>query len=722
MIRNTIPRGKLALLCLVLSLIALSLTGCVGLAAAPSIPTVSSFSANPSTIVSGQSASLTWASTNADFATLDNGVGQVSPNGGMTVSPTQTTVYTLTVKGPGGMVNSQLTVSVKSAASVTISANPTTIFVGQSTLLTVAASAATKVVVTDNVDATTYTLPVTGGTQSVSPVASTTYTATATDSSGKTVSAAATVTVNPAPTFQASVKHILFMMQENHTFDNYFGMLNPYRSTNGWNVGDDGKTYNVDGIDDKLSKISNMDDEGQSFSLFKLKSTCIDDDSSAWVQSFGDVNRFDFAPTRPMLMDGFVHVAENFAKDKSGEGDFTDIVGQRAMGYYDQDYLNYYYYMASQFALSDRWFSPVASESIPNRIATMTGGTTQGLVHDPGSNEDNLQVLLTIPTIFEELDGASVSWKIYYSTTEDQCSAGASDGDCGVSTLAYPKFPATTFTYFKYSENDLYANPTKAACTPPTQNSGPAVGDPNNNFCIDTSHIAPLSQYFTDLQNGTLPSFAWIEPGYSHNDEHPGSGQSVLLGQAQTANILNSFVTSSSYKDSIFFWSYDEGGGPYDHVPPVPGHTNDFTDASLGITTDISSIAVNPDAFNPCVPPGGAPPTLHCDLHPGDPGVSPGDAPATQGFAAQLGFRLPNMVISPFTRKHYVSHIPMDHTAIIRLVETRFIGTSAHLTARDNTQPALMDFFDFTNMPWATPPNPPAPTSAGTCDAANMGP
>jgi phospholipase C len=721
MIQTSLPSAKLALLVAILSSITLCLTGCVGLAAVPSMPTVNSFSANPSTVVAGQSTSLAWSSTNADFATLDNGVGQVSPNGGMTVSPTQTTVYTLTVKGPGGSVSSQLTVTVNSAATVTISANPTTIFVGQSTVLTVAASNATKVVITDNVDSNTYTLPITGGTQTVSPTATTIYTATATDSKGKAVSATATVTVNPAPTFQGSVNHILFMMQENRSFDSYFGMLNPYRAANSLNVGDDGKTYNVDGIDDKLSKISNMDDEGQSFSLFKLKSTCIDDDSSAWVQSFGDVNRFNFAPTRPALMDGFVHVAENFAKNKSGAGNFTDTVGQRAMGYYDQDTLNYYYFMASQFALSDRWFSTVASESVPNRIATMTGGTTQGLVHDPGSNEDNLQVLLTIPTIFEELDNASVSWKIYYSTTEDQCSAG-NQGDCGVSTLAFPKFPATTFTYFKYSQNYLTVNPGKGPCPPPTQNSGPAVGDPNNNFCIDTAKIAPISQYFTDLQNGTLPSFAWIEPGYSHNDEHPGSGQSIQLGQAQVANILNSFMGSSSYKDSIFFWSYDEGGGPYDHVPPVPGHTNDFTDASLGITTDISSIAVNPDGFIPCVPPGGAPPTLHCDLHPGDPGVSPGDAPATQGFAAQLGFRLPNMVISPFTRKHYVSHIPMDHTAVIRLVETRFIGVSAHLTARDNTQPALMDFFDFTNTPWATAPNPPPPVSSGTCDAANMGP
>ena len=64
-------------------------------------------------------------------------------------------------------------------------------------------------------------------------------------------------------------------------------------------------------------------------------------------------------------MDGFVHTAENFAKNTIGGQDpATDLQGRRAMGYYDQNLLNYYYYMASQFAVSDRWFSPVASKSI----------------------------------------------------------------------------------------------------------------------------------------------------------------------------------------------------------------------------------------------------------------------------------------------------------------------------------------------------------------------
>jgi phospholipase C len=64
----------------------------------------------------------------------------------------------------------------------------------------------------------------------------------------------------------------------------------------------------------------------------------------------------------------------------------------------------------------------------------------------------------------------------------------------------------------------------------------------------------------------------------------------------------------------------------------------------------------------------------------------------------------------------------MDHTAIIKFVESRFIGPGTHLTARDAAQPDLLDFFDFTNVPWKTPPTPPTPVPPGACHADNMGP
>jgi phospholipase C len=686
--------------------------------------------ANPPSITTGSSSVLTVGATNATTVTISGTDGtsyMLQPAGGMqTVTPTATTTYTVTATGPGGTATAMASVTVTPppAPAVTISASPTTITSGTSSTLTVTATNATSVTIAGS-DNTSYTLQPAGGRQSVSPTATTIYTATATGAGGSTT-ANATVTVIPAASLQ-SVNHVIFMLQENHTFDNYFGMLNPYRQGNHFTMGADGNTYSVDGIDDKLGTISNQSDEGTNYPLFKFTSSCIDDLTSSWLESYGDISRYDFSAQRSINVDGFVHTAENYAKNCAAmggtgcAGNFTDLTGQHAMGYYDQDLLNYYYYMASQFAVSDRWFSPVSSKSIPNRIATFTAGTTQGLAFDPGT-DDNLPQL-DIASIFSELDAANVTWKIYYTVTQAGCT---DEDDCQGSASA--EYPATDFSYLLYSQQYIYENPNGDPCAGTTQGST-VVGDTSNSFCIDPNHIAPLSTYYSDLQNGTLPSFAFIEAGYGVNDEHPGSGQSILAGQQEVANIVNHLTASSSWASSVFFLAYDEGGGPYDHVPPVPGHSNDYTDASVGSVSnsdipDISTISVNSDSYNPCEP-SGMQATTHCDLHPSDPGTTTTDAAAEQGFAAQLGFRVPNMIISPFTRAHYVSHVPMDHTAVLKFVENRFIGPTAHLTLRDAAQPNLLDIFDFAGQPWATPPPPPAPITdpnGTTCTPTTFAP
>ena len=383
----------------------------------PAAPTVT-ITAKPASIASGSSPTLIVSATNATQVTITgtDGSGYSLPAGGgtLTVSPAATTTYTAVAAGAGGKTSSTTTVTVvpPAAATVAIVANPAAIISGNSSTLTVTATNATQVKVTGT-DGSAYTLQLDGGTQTVSPTATTTYTTVATGAGGN-ASATATIKVS-APGGIQSIDHVIFMLQENHTFDDYFGMLNPYRKTNGLNVGDDGKDYEVDGIDDKLSKISNQDDEGDTYSIFKFTSTCIDDETSDWLASYGQVNRYDFLTTRPILMDGFVSNAEGYAKSCAApgsgcSGNFTDLTGKRSMGYYDQGFLNYYYYMASQFALSDRWFSPLSSKSIGNRIATFTGGTTQGLVKDP-NKDDGLTGQLNIPNIFQELDQADVSWK-----------------------------------------------------------------------------------------------------------------------------------------------------------------------------------------------------------------------------------------------------------------------------------------------------------------------
>jgi phospholipase C len=174
-----------------------------------------------------------------------------------------------------------------------------------------------------------------------------------------------------------------------------------------------------------------------------------------------------------------------------------------------------------------------------------------------------------------------------------------------------------------------------------------------------------------------------IEGGYSSGlDEHPDS--SVQGGAQYVSSLINGLMSSPSWKDSVFILTYDEGGGLYDHVPPQP--------------------AVNPDGIAPV------------DLLPTDICSSGGGANCDFNYT---GFRVPLIVISPFTKKNYVSHTVADYTAILALIERRF-GISP-LTKRDAAQMDMTEFFDFQNIPWATPPTPPAQATGGTCNPQNLG-
>jgi len=104
---------------------------------------------------------------------------------------------------------------------------------------------------------------------------------------------------------------------------------------------------------------------------------------------------------------------------------FYDVNGIRAMGYYDNTDLNYYYYMASQFSTSDRWFAPAMTRTQPNRHY-LIAGTSQGYAYPIGT-DSNDQSLLTAKTIFQALQNAGISWKIYVDPTNTPCASNPTD-------------------------------------------------------------------------------------------------------------------------------------------------------------------------------------------------------------------------------------------------------------------------------------------------------
>ena len=411
---------------------------------------------------------------------------------------------------------------------------------------------------------------------------------------------------NPDPPDLSVVSHIVYMLQENQGFDHYFGQLNTYRQSQGF-------AADVDAMPAGASQVSY--DHSTSFTPFHMRSMCVEELSSYWNESHNAWNDSDPTSATP-LMDGFAISAGNDSRNQVPTG--YDINGQRVMGFYDSSDLPYYYFMATQFAISDRWFSPVMTNTTANRMYAVAA-TSHGVVSKPLTQ-------INVPTIFDQLEHAKITWKNYVP-----------DYPQGSSLK-----PFSTFS--KY------------------------VG----------SRIVPMPDYFTDLANDTLPQVAFIDrESKLALDEHPGAGNNIQKGAAYVTDIINALMNSTSWKSSIFFLAYDEGGGFYDHVPPV--------------------LTVSPDNIPPVLLPSDTCVTAsgpNCDF-------------------VYTGFRLPNFVVSPFSKPHYVDHTPIDTTAILHFIEVRF--RLQPLTKRDAAQPDISFFFDFSGKPNLHPPSPPIQPTSGPC-------
>jgi hypothetical protein len=144
------------------------------------MPSVS-FSAEPDSILQGESALLTWAATLADTVAIDPGIGMVTDNGSMTVSPTETTTYTLTATGPGGSVSEQAAVEVVTTPEVGLVVSDTEIDYGESLTLSWSADGYDTVFIKDG-PVISEELP--NGNRVVTPDYTTTYSLSATNADG----------------------------------------------------------------------------------------------------------------------------------------------------------------------------------------------------------------------------------------------------------------------------------------------------------------------------------------------------------------------------------------------------------------------------------------------------------------------------------------------------------------------------------------------------------
>lgn len=239
------------------------------------------------------------------------------------------------------------------------------------------------------------------------------------------------------------------------------------------------------------------------------------------------------------------------------DGFFT-ADGHDALGYYDGSDIAYYYALADAFTLCGNYFCSLLGPTLPNRLALFTGtagGITSGKPQ-PGS--------LDWPTIVDLLDAQQITWKCYNLGT-------------GLGSVPEVEF-FNILPFFKRWQHD-------------------------------SRLFFKESDYFNDVSAGKLPQVTFLISD-ALISEHPPID--IHLGQSKMAQVINALIASPLWTRSAMFFTYDEGGGYFDHVAPP-----------------------KVDAF---------------------------------GF----GLRVPTLVVSPWAKRGYVSGQLYEHSSILKFIEKRF--------------------------------------------------
>jgi phospholipase C len=370
----------------------------------------------------------------------------------------------------------------------------------------------------------------------------------------------------------SQIEHVVVFMQENRSFDTYFGTLRGVRGFNdptaitlptGKPVWYQPDPKNPDGYELPF----HLDTIGTS-------AAAVTDLSHAWIAQHASWNGGK--------MDNWLPA------HRAADGDFN---GPFTMGYYERADLPFHYALADAFTICDNYHCSVFAPTNPNRLYAWTGtidpqGTNGGPVID-----NSEAVPYTWTTYAERLQAAGVSWRNYQE---------ADTGDDN---------PLAWFKQFQ-----------TAPTTSPLYQRG-----------ILPVPQGTLAQSFAeDVRKDSLPQVSWII-GTNASTEHPpylpAAGATVIheLLEALAAN-------PKVFKKTVFFIPYDENDGYFDHVPP------------------------------PTAPPGTPDEYIS---------VLPASAGGINGPIG-LGFRVPMLVISPFSAGGYVSSEVYDHTSTIRFMERIF--------------------------------------------------
>jgi phospholipase C len=369
------------------------------------------------------------------------------------------------------------------------------------------------------------------------------------------------------------IEHVVFVMQENRSFDHYFGT---YPGVRGFS--DPAAIAGV--FEQSLSQNTSVTPVGKvlpyHLDTAKPGYECTPDPGHSWGTQHDSWN---------------AGAMDQWGAAHSGDKDWS------FMGYYTRADLPYYYAVADAFTICDAYYCSVMGSTTSNRLFSMTGMLDQ----DGAYGGPVLSTITWSPqsrglfdpgwvTYPEVLLDAGVTWK-YYSTL---------DADTQENPLVNFK------QYYPGYSNDLALNVRAVKL-------------------FDGIFGQSFENFLVDAAAGTLPQVSWVNTHLTQL-EHPSAAPQD--GEFALEAIVNAVTLNPlTWPKTVVFYTYDENGGFFDHVAPPtapPGTPGEFVK--------------NPDGTHDPRPIG-------------------------------LGFRVPMLIISPFSRGGFVARDVFDHTSQLRFLE-----------------------------------------------------
>ena len=321
--------------------------------------------------------------------------------------------------------------------------------------------------------------------------------------------------VPPMPSGLQKIKHFVFIMQENRSFDSYFG------------------TYpGADGIPSGVCLENPAG--GPCVRPYHDAQDINRGGPHDQTNALADINRG--------RMDGFVAQAYEGKVKTSATMPCPPTVAtcrpgldpRDVMGWHDYREIPNYWNYARLYVLQDHMFSSVASFTLPNRLYLLAAQSGGYINHSQPKPTE-----YTFEEITQRLSAAHVDWKYYVTSgTQPDTEDGQVVGS-GSDQLQRPD----QYTFF---------NPLPAF--PSVQN------DPEQR-----RRMVDTAQFYRDARDGNLPEVSWIIPSDAVS-EHPPS--SVRRGMAYVTGLVNAVMEGPDWSSTAIFVSYDEWGGFYDHVAP----------------------------------------------------------------------------------------------------------------------------------------------------------